>query len=278
MARSHGRRTLAMLGMAVVLAPMVSCLDAGLPWGWLEASLEARFDPSADRLDEGGRVKTSQNYVVQVDHARVTFDAVTVALAASGVSAFDPANPPPGYSLCHNGHCHSDSGELVDYEVIALETAGGKGGARISIGLDGTPTNLSATASAIGVTPCDPSPCELPRGELAGLELVIASLSVSGTAFDTLPGDSARLPTEGLPFSVEVPVSSPLSAQLEGTIGHGAPLGLSLAMEFELSEQLFDGIDFGDAPPQTTEAWQSALSEPLLNKSEFTVIVERFTE
>ena len=36
-----------------------------------------------------------------------------------------PGKPPPGYTLCHNGHCHHPSGRLVPYAEIEAELAGG---------------------------------------------------------------------------------------------------------------------------------------------------------
>ena len=128
MLHSHANRSAKTL-VAVVLVPFLSgCLGDGLPWGQLETSMTASFAPPGGRLDDQGRLKTTANYVVDDLKVTVGFDAFSLVLAAQGAAGFDPANPPEGYSLCHNGHCHSDSGALVDYEDIALEMAGGSGG------------------------------------------------------------------------------------------------------------------------------------------------------
>lgn len=251
------------------------CLGAGQPWGWLEASMDASFEPPEGRLDGEGRLKTSRNYAVALDDIQISFDAFTIVLAAAGAASFDPSNPPAGYSLCHNGHCHSDAGELVDYEVIALEMVGGSGGARVAIELDNEPLDLSAGKVAVGVSPCEPSPCELPKGELAGLELAIGSLSLQGTVYDRLTGDSPRVPEEGLAFDVSVPIAQALNAQLEGSIGPGEPVGLQLDIGFQLPPALFDDIDFGTASPTDTASWQTVLSTALEDHGALSVTLER---
>jgi hypothetical protein len=278
MAHSHARRSALILAAGLLVAPLGACLDAGLPWGSLEASMEASFDPSEGRLDEQGRLKTSQSYIVAIDDLQVAFDAFTLVLSSSGSASFDPSNPPPGYSLCHNGHCHSDAGELVDYEIIALEMAGGSGGTRFSVGLDAKPWALTSEGVSVGVSPCDPSPCELPRGELAGLELAVGTLSLRGTAYDTLTGEDARLPEEGWSFEISEPITTPLSIQLEGTIGPGEPVGLTLGIMFDFPAEVFDDIDFGDAPPVDNQAWQSALSMALVDHALLSATLERSSD
>ncbi|MAO82772.1 MAG: hypothetical protein CMH50_02675 [Myxococcales bacterium] len=264
---------------AVVLTMMslLACLGEGQPWGVLEASMVASFDPPAGRLNDQGQLKTSANYAVDLDAAEVTFDAFTVVLAAAGAASFDPSNPPPGYSLCHNGHCHADSGELVDYEVIALEMVGGSGGARVAVALDSEPVTLAANQVAVGQVPCEPSPCQIPKGELAGLELTVANLSVRGTVYDGLAGDSPRLPVEGRSFNVTVPITKALNAQpqLEGSIGPGQPVGLHLDISFQLPPALFDDIDFETSFPQDDAAWQAVLSEALEDHGALTAQLER---
>ncbi len=262
----------------LALAGVSGCVDPGLPWGWLEVSVQARFDPPEGRLDAAGRLKTNANYSVTLDTVEVALDAVTVVLGGVGATDFEPANPPEGYSLCHNGHCHADTGELVDYEVIALEMAGGTAGARITVGLDGETRALTPDPVPLGVTPCEPSPCELPRGEMAGLELTVASLHVRGTVFDQLTGDDARLAPEGWPFEASVAVAAPVLASLTGTIGPGQPVGVALEVDFQLPPELFDDIDFGVDPPADTAAWQSLLSDAIRAHGVSTVDVRRFDD
>ena len=264
-------------GLIVSIAGLTGCTDPGNPWGTLDVVMEAQFDADDGRLDEEGRLKTSSDFAVDLEVMTVTFDAVTVVLAGSGSAGFDPANPPEGYSLCHNGHCHAASGELVDYEVIALEIAGVTGGARVSVALDGVPHALSSTPVAVGVQPCEPSPCELPMGEMAAVEVTVASLRLEGTAFDRRTGDAARLGPEGVTFSITIPLSaSPLVASVEGSIGPGEPVGVGLSVGVSLPSQLFDQLPFDTMAPDDMDAWQSGISAALEDHVEVNAILERY--
>ncbi len=34
---------------------------------------------------------------------------------------FDPANPPPGWKLCHRNHCHNEDGRVASYQQVMAE-------------------------------------------------------------------------------------------------------------------------------------------------------------
>ena len=129
-------RSLALGGALFCIA---GCLGDGLPWGEAQRVCHGKLRSVTRTTRRSRAAQTAGNYVVALEDVAVGFDALSVVLAAQGAAGFDPANPPEGYSLCHNGHCHSDSGALVDYEDIALEMAGGSGGARVVVGLDTQP-------------------------------------------------------------------------------------------------------------------------------------------
>jgi hypothetical protein len=274
MPRSHAKAALS-LWAVFALSPLIGCTDPGLPWGVVEATIQASFDPSEGRLDDEGRLKTSANYALELESVVVSFDALTLTLAGAGAADFDPANPPDGYSLCHNGHCHSDSGALVDYEVIALEMAGGSSGARVTLGLDTQGLELDSEAVTVGLTPCDPSPCALPIGEMAGLELTLASVSVRGTAFDRLTGDKARLGPEGVAFEATLTGPQTVLAQIEGSVGPGEPVGVELAIGFKLPPELFDDADFGAESPIDAAAWQTLWGDALSDHGGLEVVMTR---
>jgi len=247
------------LALSLVLS---ACLGPGKPWGWVEATVAASFQPSEGRLDAEERLITSQDYLVAIDDLSVSFEALNVVMGAAGSAAFDPADPPEGYSLCHNGHCHSAAGELVDYEVIAAELAGGSDALRVTIGLDAEPKVLSAESVGVETVPCATDPCELPMGELAGLELRIGLLRLSGRAFDRREGERARIDAEGVPIEVDLELDQTLLAELSGSVGQGQPIGLNLEAEFQLPPQFLDAVDFAEAP-NSSEAWRTILSEAL---------------
>ena len=266
-----------LLGMTLALAGMSSaCLGDGQPWGVLEAEMQARFAPSDGRFDDEGRLITSADYLIQLERLDVTFDAVTVVLGGAGAADFDPSAPPPGYSLCHNGHCHHESGELVDYEDIALELAGGSSGERVAVALDGAAWALGPDNVSVGVVPCDPSPCQLPRGKLVGLEVTVAAIDIKGVVFDRYEGGQDALPAEGWPFEASVPLKATLLEQIDGTIDAGEPVGVRVAIQFTLPQELFDQVDFGAAPPADAASWQSILVSTLEEHDAIDVVVSRF--
>lgn len=99
---------------AVALLGSACTFEPGAPWGWIDAQLQIE-----EIADSGDITITDQQLHV-----------ATIQLRAAGssggsVADFDPANPPPGYSLCHQGHCHSDDGRTVSYEEIRAGAGAG---------------------------------------------------------------------------------------------------------------------------------------------------------
>ncbi|MFN3201281.1 MAG: hypothetical protein ACE366_22970 [Bradymonadia bacterium] len=232
------------LACALALTFSGCALDDGEPWGQAEVELEARFAPSEGRL-ESGRLKTTTNYAVQVDALEIRFNALAIAMGAEGSTAgFDPANPPPQYSLCHNGHCHHEDGRLVDYEDIALELAeSGGGGPVITQAFAQVPVALSVEPTSISLGDCA-SDCQLPRGGLATATLTIGQVRISAVIFDRLTEDAQRLPDEGVAvdFTVDVVMNFPVS--ISGDVGKNEAVRVGLSSNFEVPETLFDGIDW----------------------------------
>jgi len=102
-------------GWLVAFAGLAGCTFAdGEPWGTVEGRMQSRG------LEQTGAVPEE----IEIDRAElaaeVVLESVTSQAQGSGGS-FDPSNPPPGYTLCHNGHCHSEEGELVAYEEVRAE-------------------------------------------------------------------------------------------------------------------------------------------------------------
>ena len=113
------------LVLSVVALGASSCaFDDGDPWARASFELSLGFEPGAARLDDEGRLVTPGDWAIALETPIAHVDSVTLTMAGeAGTLSFDPAEPPPGYSLCHNGHCHADDGRLVDYEDIELELA-----------------------------------------------------------------------------------------------------------------------------------------------------------
>jgi hypothetical protein len=119
----------------LALLPLVfgCAFDAGHGFATVEAaSLEGRFEPGPARRIEGGFL-TDLGYAVALEQLTLEVDELGLdSLTTAGAGGtFDPAHPPPGYTLCHGGHCHADDGSLVSYAEVEAEIAGGGGFSRV---------------------------------------------------------------------------------------------------------------------------------------------------
>jgi hypothetical protein len=208
------------------------------------ASLELRLEPGAARDLGNQTILSDRAYAVRLETARVGVGTLELReRTASGGSQggrFDPANPPPGYSLCHGGHCHSDDGRLVAYEEIEAELAGA-GSTLVSIArlpvhdtldLWGTePTRLSRV---------QPSR-ELPRAHVSRLAIGIESLELSGQVGGGPADGGIAAP---VPFEVNLPIQSGFDKLFELVIDRDRPGAFSLQIRVITSGRLVDGIDY----------------------------------
>lgn len=228
---------------AVMLAGCT--FQPGTAFGTLEgATLEARFQPKASRLDESGRLITNTGYRLRIDSLRLVprqLDFQSTSGRAASGGSFDPANPPPGYSLCHGGHCHRDDGALIDYADIEAELSGGSLKTATVLSL---PTavafNLLGGSEKVALSECKPG-CQLDRGTWSKAVLSFSTLTASGsvedpTTFDRLGGKSR---TWSLTLSPE-----PLSRTIDVSIDRDQGERLSVAAALTLSEELWDKLDF----------------------------------
>jgi hypothetical protein len=270
--RTRRATAAALIGLA-----LAACVEPGSPWGMVPVQLSVGLSGPETRFDTEGRVITSRDYRVAV--TRVAFEVDEVALVAGtpGVSRFDPANPPPGYSLCHNGHCHHDDGRLVDYADIAAEVAGGASGAATLGLLAATAPVESGGAGYLGVAlgPCagdaalpswpETDACLLAEpATLSVARVVLGSLRVEGRFFDSLSGDGARLPEDGVPFAATLPEAAPWrgSVSLDAAFGPGHAAERALTLQLSLDASAFDGLDVG-ALASDPAALSAALSRGL---------------
>ncbi len=236
------QRSLASFAAIAVLASGCA-FDDGESWANATFELQTEFD-AAGRLREG-RFQTSKDYEVELDSLFVTVGAMSLNAGAESAANFDPANPPEGYSLCHNGHCHADDGRLVDYADIQAEL-GGTTGIEVTavFGDDLSPRDAQ---KAVGACPGD---CEIPRGAITTASVVVRSVRLTGTAYDTR--DNPRVPESGVPFDLDIPVESTLVVPLDETVGKDLNGPLVAAGKLTISARLLDALDFegdlGTAP------------------------------
>jgi len=230
----------------LALAAVACAFSRGNPWGLAELTLSASFDPPASRLTPEGYLKTSTNYALRLDRIEVLLGSLTLKMKAggSGGGAFDPAHPPAGYALCHNGHCHADDGRLVSYEEIAAELAGGgSGGYSLSRQVLSGRIALATLPAGVNLGEC-PKRCNLERGELDALVLHLEEIRFTGRIFDQLTGQHRRLPADGVAVEAALAVHADLSGKVTARVGRDVPLGLRLATAFRLTPTLYDGIEW----------------------------------
>ena len=227
--------------------------DDGNPWGRATFEVAAMFDPPGSRLDDG-LLKTAKDFRVEVETLEVTLEAIELEVSTSGeVGEFDPANPPPGYSLCHNGHCHFEDGSLVDYEDIAVEQAGGD--FVVTQTIDGA-VNLGAQPRAASLGQCSMN-CQLERGALGVVRLRVSNVRLVATVTDTRD----RL-AEPLEIDRSFPVDATVSVPVEGQIGVGEPGGVQIGATFEMPAGFLDRVDFDDPETEFSLAISGAIQEP----------------
>ncbi|MCC6621013.1 MAG: hypothetical protein IT385_07145 [Deltaproteobacteria bacterium] len=216
----------------------------GDPWGRVELGLTIELAPDASRLD-GARLKTSNDFRIALDELRLEVAEVALTSEGGAGAAFDPAAPPAGYSLCHNGHCHSDDGRLVAYEDIAAELGGGTGATTVVVAI-GAGASL-VLGDARDVTLACSNGCDVSApGVIDRARVTVASWRARGTVFDALTGEAARLPAEGLPF--EIGGATPFVwtvTELHLAFGPGEELERALGLDVEVPAALFDGVAWG---------------------------------
>lgn len=263
--------------LLVALAVNACAFDEGNVWGQADLGLSASFAPPAERLTEAGRLKTSAGYALRLDAVEVSFGALSAVMASDGgATVFDPANPPPSYSLCHNGHCHHESGALVDYEDIVAELAGAPTAA-VSVQRQSTVAlqPLSATAVPIDLGPCS-GDCVLQQGVLGFVRLEVTELRLVGQVFDLQGG---RLPAEGVAIDVRVPLGFTAGERIEAPIDSGQSIGVRLRASFLLPPHFLDGIEFdkpGGGPVLDGATLSDRIVQNIVEQPHLTIGVSRF--
>lgn len=258
------RRTIAVLAMPA-LGVSLACGLAGCafgdgdPYAVAAIDLRGQYVPLKDRDRPDGFQRLSNDYEIRVE--RMRWDVSRVELVAEGgehgetgaTGSFDPANPPEGYGLCHNGHCHSEDGRLVPYEEIAAEA--------------GQTTTESVTALSLPVgavdflrsgsvdIACDPS-CALEEGHLEAVHLWVQSVRIEATVRDTraterIDGEVSFAAT--LDLAADATTLGRFDASLHEAVGDDEPAGLEVSLALAVDARVFDGIDFAATGATLTE-------------------------
>lgn len=251
------------LGTAAVM------VVAGCVWGpgtgfvtMTGGTVETSLSLSSGRLDPNGAWKTNNGYLVRLNGEVVSIDGLGVAMQAPGQAGqagtgatFDPAKPPPGYLLCHNGHCDRADGALVPYAEIEAELARGTGATppRTVLTLqsvaDGPASIPVGGSTVVTLGRCQPA-CALDQGRISRLVFNGTTLRASGTVQaapgTAMLGATPRAWTLALPLSSFAPV-----ANTDTTIDRDQAARLAVAASFQVSERLLDGIDWARLSSQS---------------------------
>jgi len=236
----------------VVLLPAGCAFSPGDPWGRLEASLEVDMVPSPGRQDASGRLITALDYRVRIDSMTVQGGELEVLGTSGGggeaTTAFDPAHPPEGYTLCHGGHCHTTDGRLVPYEEITGASTGASEQTWQRIPWQQTSVEVPVGGRATVPLGLCPEDCALPEGSLTRVQVALDGVALEGQVFDARTGESRRLPEEGVPFRGTVTGSVQVRTVLSEAVGPGHPLRVPLAVTLSIPESLLDRVDFASLP------------------------------
>jgi hypothetical protein len=237
------RRTRVAVGavaLALALAPMSACAwQNGEPFGAVTVDLTARWTDDASR--GGAWQKLASDFEVQVTAASATFGALALVDVGTAALNFDPADPPPGYSLCHNGHCHNDDGRLVSYEEIAAELAGGDGPASalsLAVGARELRTGVEETLG------CDGGPCDLPLASIRRVELPVLRLEAAGQVRDTRTPPRVSGEVAWTLVLERADDAAPATGAIDLPVDRAHPPRIVLAVGARPTVALLDGVRF----------------------------------
>jgi hypothetical protein len=223
----------------------------GQPFATVDAQLSAALEVPADRDLGGGWQQLASGYEVRIDALVVEAEELTLVDSGTGPSTFDPANPPPGYSNCHGGHCHADDGSLVDYADIEAELAGGGAGATEVLFMPLGELDLAAGVDR--ALDCEPD-CTLPLAHVSAARMHVTGLRVAGVVRDGRA--EPRIDGE-VPFVLDLDIEALTGDHLEligltdlpADRGHDPQITMTVALRPTVA--LFDAVDWAALPEAT---------------------------
>jgi hypothetical protein len=223
--------------MALALLPACT-LDEGHGFASLRsAELAIAFEPGARAYE--GYVLTDLGHRILVDSFTVEIDRVELQkLTSTGeAGAFDPAEPPPGYTLCHGGHCHAEDGRLVDYAHVEAELASGE---VRHVPVVTLPVNRTASLSRrveLVLDDVEPSR-ELPQVSLGRAVLVFSRVELTGVV------EPASENAAAAPLSLRLDEAFTFHGDLVLVVSRDGPDTLRLGASLDIDGTLFDGVNW----------------------------------
>jgi len=238
-----------------------ACADGpGHGFATLEAAtLHASFEAGAAR-DLDGAVLTNRGYIVRLDSLQLQVDRLTLEAleGGGGGTVLDPARPPPGYTLCHGGHCHAVDGRLVPYVEIEAELAGAGASFAAVVTLPLAASVSLVPASEHALRRFEPSE-ELPESTLRRLSLQASGIGILGSV------GGAGIEDPGAPLSVDLATPISLSTGLALIVGREGPEVIQLDVRLSARGTLFDDLEFADLLGDQGISITDPESEPALD-------------
>ncbi len=225
------------------------------------ATVSGDLETDALLLDDGRSVV--------LDRADLVVDRVVVEELASsgGGGSFDPAAPPEGFSLCHNGHCHYEDGSLWSYEEIEPWLAGDSASFTELFTLEHPDVDSPTWPTILQVVDLQQGPeatvlidldTELQTGELSRVRLE-GMLVISGE-LETAEG-------EILQVVGNLPLGEGLTGNLGVSIDRDVPPVSRLELGWTLPEALLEGVDLSDADEDVQFEEDGTLSEAIVGNA-----------
>jgi hypothetical protein len=236
---------------------LASCaLDAGGPFASVSGALEVALVVPASRDAGGGWMKLDTSYQARLTRATLELGPVELVASAAAGTAFDPANPPPGYTLCHGGHCHAADGRLVSYADVAAQLAGGSG-ATVALAFTAPGTiDLLAGEATFPLT-CGAPRCDLPGGTVALVRVAARRLVLEGAVRDPVGRITGEQP---LAVTAE---GALLAATVELPADRAHDPEVTLTLRAELGAQLLDSFAFDGGGDLAAHVRETLTETPL---------------
>jgi len=271
-----GSASAAMLAAAclAIAAGLGGCaIGLGEGWGELSGEVSIQWDQPAARFTDDGLWRTANSYGLDLDTLRLSVASLEFVTESqtggTGPVEFDPANPPPGYSNCHGGHCHADDGSLPAYDEIRQRLASGGGVEKqvlASVNMPATIVLAEGATVPITESRCQPSCSIAEEVRIAAVRLPLLRLRASGTVVDLTTRE--RLGGMSQPWTLDIDLADlALNESVELPIGRDSDSMLDLLVGIEIPAQIFDGIDWpaGFTSPASSAAVDELIIENLLS-------------
>lgn len=239
--------------LALIVVVFGCTFEDGKGFATLDASLSASWETPADRDVGDGWVALNNSYEVRLEEVRLVTSDLSLrgsmsSESGSGESSggtFDPANPPAGYTLCHNGHCHADDGSLVSNEDIQSELNGGGSTSGLSTIASLPVGEIDLIAGFDSALDCESS-CELPQSSVSEVALELLTLTLTGVVRD---GSGQGRVADGTSWSLDVDFAAgdAVTAEVDLPIDRDKRPNIDMAVSLTLDVTLLDDLDWAGA-------------------------------